>query len=1206
MSTSRRGACLLAHSFAVLFVVAFFAVSSAAQSNKGTIKGTITDQNGAVVQKATVTSTNVATNEERTVESREDGTYEIPLVDPGTYKVTVKAPSFPDTVQDNVVVQTSSTAIVDVTLTAGAGTNVVTVTGVPTLVQSETSDAGLVITGKQVTDLPIPQRNFTLLATLSPGVVRPVVGVLGGSGQFESGSPTGSSTESTRFRESGGSVLVVNGARPTSNNFTLDGADNNEGQFAQIGIFTPPDAVAEFKIQTSVPPAEAGRAGGGIISVTSRSGGNDIHGTAYEFYQGRFASALGRNERNAAFIPNRNTHNFGFTAGGPLFLPTLGEGGPSIWDGRNRTFWFGYYEGQRNATPAFGGGEFPFVTVPTARMRVGDFSELLQPGTTRTYNTINGNQVRPRGTVFCPNGFAAPGNDIRNCGVPLSLAALATLQAYPFPTEAGLENNYRRNRKEKYNRDGWGLRFDHKISGSDSIFGAYSKDESVRIRDNNFPLGTSPNNNDLPSGFGAGEEFGNSRGVRLGETHIFSPTVVNDMRFGATRVEIGINNPGINGALGFNPDVSAALGHRNINVCGQCEGVVLLGIEELLNGNRDGGQLEFIGDGGPFYFLSNNFSFADSLTWIHGSHTWKFGGDLRVRQNSNFDGGRAGGMKGNVQYGTSVGGFLSGNYGGVQLGPKDSGSGTANFLFGYSPGFITRGTPGGPYFQSNKEIAVFGQDDWKVNSNLTLNLGLRWDLLTQPTERFDRQSNYNPSNNTLTRAGDNAPNGRDLVQSDKNNFGPRLGFAWSGLKEDKSMVIRGGYGLLYAVDIPGIPGILSINPPGGANYNCNFQTYGTANCPQLPVNFNLDTGYPFPAENITIQPGQTFPAPAGTALVYLDPNIKNEMFHEFNIIGQWQFRDNWLAEAGYVGNRGRNLLVVQNIGTTNGTGIPGSREVANTATIQAIRYRGDSSYDSLQTKLERRFSGGLSLLSTYVWSRARDNSPGNFCGGGTGPSTCGFMNPLRPELDEGLSDYDIPHRFNFSSVWDLPFGKGRRYAGNASRGLEMLIGGWQLNTNITIQSGPAFSVFANGIRADIVPNGTTACPKIVGQAAIAPRTFNGLTFCNARERVFTSDPDTTTETIGMVTNTVLTNVPRFGNSGRNVFRGETQEYFDASLFKNLHVAERLNLQFRIQAYNVFNHLNGYRPVNNITDGNFGRDISEQRRRQLEFGLRVIF
>jgi hypothetical protein len=261
----------LVHSCAFVFLFAVIAVPTRAQTNKGTIKGTVSDQQGGVIQHATVTITNVATNDSREVATRDDGTFEAPLLDPGTYKVTVKASGFSDTTHQNVVVQTSSTQVVDVTLQAGQASAEVTVTAAPTLVQSETSDVGTVVTGAQVTDLPIPQRNFTLLATLSPGVNRPVVGVLGGSGSFESGSPAGNSTEGTRFRESGGSVLVVNGARPTSNNFMLDGVDNNEGQFAQIGIYPPPDAIAEFKIQTSVAPAEGGRAGGGIITVRHMS-----------------------------------------------------------------------------------------------------------------------------------------------------------------------------------------------------------------------------------------------------------------------------------------------------------------------------------------------------------------------------------------------------------------------------------------------------------------------------------------------------------------------------------------------------------------------------------------------------------------------------------------------------------------------------------------------------------------------------------------------------------------------------------------------------------------------------------------------------------------------------------------------------------------------------------------------------------------------
>jgi len=189
---------------------------------------------------------------------------------------------------------------------------------------------------------------------------------------------------------------------------------------------------------------------------------------------------------------------------------------------------------------------------------------------------------------------------------------------------------------------------DQKIAKANSIFGRYSNSKNLRLRDNNFPKGSSPTGNDLPSGFGAGEEFGNTRQVALGDTHTFSPSVINDARVGYSRVAIGINNPAINGALGFDPNVSAKLGIPNVNVCGTCEGVVLLGV---VDADR---SLEFVGDGGPFYFRSNNFHFADTLTVVHGNHLFKFGGDLRVRQNSNFDGGRNGGIKGNGGIDTSL------------------------------------------------------------------------------------------------------------------------------------------------------------------------------------------------------------------------------------------------------------------------------------------------------------------------------------------------------------------------------------------------------------------------------------------------------------------------------------------------------------------------------------------------------------------------
>ena len=372
----------------VSLLIASFALSALAmaQSNKGTIVGTVKDPNDALVTGAKVTVTNNATGDTHEAESGGEGTYTVTNLDPGKYRVNVVATGFQPVLFEVVTVETNARVPLDVKLSLEGATGVtvtVTTEGAP-LTESETSVRGDLITGRQVTDLPMPQRNFTLLATLSPGVTRPTVGVLGGGGNFESGgNPTGTSTESTRFRESGGSVLVVNGARPTNNNFTLDGTDNNEGQFGQIGIYPPPDAIAEFKIETSVAPAEGGRAGGGIISTTLKSGSNGVHGTAYEYYQGRFASAIGSRE-NPNALPNRNTHQFGGTLGGPIFLPRFGEGGSSIYDGRNRSFWFFYYEGQRNSTPSTT-GDFGFVSVPTVRMRAGDFGELLQPGTSPNF-----------------------------------------------------------------------------------------------------------------------------------------------------------------------------------------------------------------------------------------------------------------------------------------------------------------------------------------------------------------------------------------------------------------------------------------------------------------------------------------------------------------------------------------------------------------------------------------------------------------------------------------------------------------------------------------------------------------------------------------------------------------------------------------------------------------------------------------------------
>jgi len=1179
---------------APLLLVLLCSISALAQNNKGAIVGTVKDPNDALVAKAQIKVTNVNTGEVRTADTTDDGNFIVPNLDPGVYNITVEATGFQTVAVQGVHVETNARQPLDVKFASVAsGSSLVTITATESapLVESETSVRGDLITGRQVTDLPIPQRNFTLLAGLSPGVTRPNLGLLGGGGNFVAGGGGQNNTESTRFRESGGSVLVVNGARATNNNFTLDGVDNNEGQFAQIAIYPQPDAIAEFKIETSVPSAESGRAGGGIISTTFKSGGNYFHGTAGEVYQGRFLSAAASrfDDPTSPPVPNYVTHNFFGTVGGPIFLPRFGEGGPVLYNGKDRSFFFFSLSGQRNSTPIFGGtGDPQAVPVPTARMRLGDFSELLHPGVIRHYRLANGSTVDATlGTIFAPNGTPIPGNDLRNCPScgPFSTFASNYINAFPLPNLPGAGRNFVTNRKEHANVNSYDIRIDHRITGANTIFGRYSKSDTARSRDNFFPLGDSPNGNDLPAGPSAGDEFGDAKGFTMGDTHIFSPNVVNDARFGYTRVQIGIFNTGVNGTGGFSPNVSANLGAPNINISPNTSGIVLVGIVDELTGTDR--ATEFTGDGGPFYFLSNNFHLADAVTVVKGNSTYKFGGDYRIRQNSNYDGGRNNGTKGNYQYGTTDSGFVSGNYNGI--GPNDTGSSLANFLLGYQPGFVGRGDPGGPYFQSSKESAFFVQDDWKVNTDLTLNLGLRYDIFTAPTERFNLQSNFDPATRTIQMAGDNAPGGRDLANTDKNNFGPRIGFAYSGLKKDKSMVLRGGYGILYAIDVSAAQPLTANPGTGAGSYACTPITNPNG-CPAVFRSRNpFDNGIPT-APFIVAAPGTSFPAPTtGGLILFNDPNRKDEMYHQYNLTGQWEFRRNWMGEVGYVGSLGRNLLVLQNIGTGNDEGGPGAREVLGIGAITTTRYRGSSNYNALQSKLERRFTKGLSILTSYTWAHAIDDSPGGICNNGASSRDCGPDDPTRPELDRGSADTDIRHRFTFADVWDLPFGHGRTYGNDMPDALNFAIGNWQFNNIVIWQTGPVFNVTCNGGRVDLIgdPN-----PTSIQEAQGLE--LNRAAFRCAQTRIFPSDP----------------NSPHIGTLGRNVFRGRPQFYWDASFFKNFPItaiSEEFKIQFRFQAYNVLNRVNRQAPNGDINNaGDFGRDINEQRRRQMEFSLKLIF
>jgi len=786
----------------------------------------VKDANGAVVPGASVTITKVDTGTERKVTSGDEGEYNAPLLDIGRYKVTATKQGFQTTTNENIVLQTNDRVRVDLELKPGDISGVVTITAAAPLVETESSNRGAVVTGREVTELPLSGRNFTQLATLMPGVAAASNAGFGGTGpdarQFNNGDPRAGdggpgssnsqgSTENSRFARSGSGALSVNGQRSTNNNFSLDGVDNNEPQFGTIGVFPNPDAIAEFKVTTSVPPAEVGRAAGAVINTSIKSGTNQFHGSGYYYGQNSAlnayhpklkidrADAISRGVTNLAPFAKavQQIHEFGGTIGGPII--------------KNKTFFFFDYLGQRNHLP------FPASsTVPTAGSRNGNFTGFANHDCDGDGSTTGAND----GPVCNPfTGKAFAGAIIPDALISPISKKLFNL--FPLPTinvfnpDQG-NNNYftQRNNQERINN--YEFKIDHKLTNKNSLTGRYSR-QDLKTNRANLLQG-------LPTaGFGAGDEIGNTRQITISDTHSFNPTVLNEFRFGLTQIDIAIFNCGVGGACGTSATFAQDIGYPNAN-----DGSLAASGGPGL-GNFGSGFTEYLGDGGLFRVKSKNPYFADSVTIVHGQHVTKVGGEMRLRYLNTIDGGRSGFLKGNMQYADDAPAFnpltagqicpaasiriVSGvtncyvDANGVPYG--GTANAQANELMSLPAFQVDRGKVfGGPFNLRTQEYGLFVQDDWKATANLTLNLGLRYDLFTAPTETSGRTSYYFADVSKVVVAGNSSDR---IVSADKNNFGPRAGFAYA-INKEKTMVIRGGYGLLYTLDGTDYPPSIR-NPP---------------------------------------------------------------------------------------------------------------------------------------------------------------------------------------------------------------------------------------------------------------------------------------------------------------------------------------------------------------------------------------------------------
>jgi len=1128
----------------VLFVLALgLAKCGFAQGDTARLQGTVSDPSDAAIVGATVTITNTGTGRVATAQTTDLGYYSVPALPSGHYRVEVSQQGFKKTVRE-LDLQVAQVAAADFRLEVGEVTQSVTVEAGSPVINPADSAIGLVVESRQVTELPLNGRNFTQLATLVPGVTRGLP-----SGQATG---AGGNAESFRYGDAGGASLAVNGLRPQTNNYILDGIDNNESLINTIVFFPPADAIDEFRVQTSVAPASFGRAGGAVVVTSLKSGTNDWHGSAFWFNRNTNLNA--RDFFNNGDKPGYNRNQFGGTVGGPVI--------------RNKLFVFGDYQGLRRRVPV--GTEV--ATVPTDLMRQGDFSELLAGAGPVGNPTGLGTPIvildPTTGTQFMGTGAqpnVIPANRINSVG-------LAYLNAFPEPNcDASIDvrchsiyQNYRNTRKVNETWNDFDIRVDFSINSNNSIFGRFSRGRADQT--NTTRLST------LPSGFGSGTNFNHPWGSSIGLTTTISPTLVNELRVGFVRTTYGYQAP-------FNnEDICTQLGIVNCNT-------PLLGGIALIGGFNN--QLEYTGDFGTYLVPQTGYNYNDTLTWTKSKHTIKVGANIIRRQLNLF---RPLAGKGFF--------FLSGN--GTQGNHTDTGYEVSDLLAGFVDTY-SHGTSTGMVGTRSWENGLFVQDDWRITPKLTLNLGLRYDILTWPVEVQDRQANFDIATDALLLAGQDG-NSRALVKGDYNNFGPRVGFAYQ-LTGDGKTVLRGGYGLFYFLDRGGISNQLAQNPPfAGQNqvsYSNGFRITLSGSLPCQPTCTQAElvatnaTG-PLPTGDFT---DLDLTNPTNVSVVSVLSDNRTPFVSQWNLQVQRQLGNNSSVSLAYVGTHGNHLTRNYNANqqlygqSSDGTN-PDRSLYPQLGSITVQDNRGSSIYNSLQAQYERRFTNGFQFLGAFTWSKAIDDS-------------CGDADACAPQLytdyalERGLSSIDQNYTMVLSSLYELPFGRGKRWGHDWSRALDLIGGGWQINGIYSLQAGLPFSVTVDGNPGG--NPGTTRADR-VGPVGVNPGDIN-----NYIDGAGFAVPAATTYPDGSVT----FDAP--GTSGRNILRGPGSSNIDLAIFKNFSITEKLKAQFRAQAYNLTNTPHFANPNADFSHpafpgGNFGQITGTIpfSYRQMELALRITF
>ncbi|MBS1841827.1 MAG: TonB-dependent receptor [Acidobacteria bacterium] len=1090
--------------------------SAGAQETTGSIRGTILDASGGTISGATVSATQIETGLARTVSTDSTGAFLILALPVGHYRVEAEARSFRKFVQDGIKLDVNQTASLTVHLTVGGASDKVEVHGDAVLIEATNTALGKTVGEREILDLPLNGRNFTQLGVLQPGVVpiTPGLATAGGS-----------------LRE--GQAYSVNGQRPESNNFLIDGADNFNGVDGGYVMALPVDAISEFRILTHTANAEFGHSTGSTTNIITRSGTNNYHGALWEFIRNDMFDAKSFFAKN---VEPLKRNQFGGAFGGPIK--------------RDKTFFFLYYEGLRNRQ-----GVTSVATVPSAAERTGNFRELCPEGFDAGGLCNNpGNQIY---NVFAPAPQPIPFNTLPGIN-PISQNILAF---YPLPN---LPNNqFVATQSKPQNGDQFGVRFDHYLTSKDTLNFRYSFNQG-NVTD---PLSTSGAN--VP-GFPVGEDQRAQNFVAT-ETHTFSSSLVGLARFSFLRNKFlfgeHINHTDLQ-SLGFtySPSLDVSSGPPFVQVAG------FASVGDPITGPRNSYQ--------------NTFDLSSSLTWIRGRHELKFGGGYGHDQI-------------NVLQGIATNGFF------VFVNAPLTNS-FASFLIG-QPIFFLQGSGDFARGLRGNNINAYAQDTFKVSSRFTVNLGLRYEIPFPYTEIHDRQNLFEPGVQSVVHP--QAPAGlvypgdpgvpRGLIQTKKDAFAPRIGFAWDPTGSGKWRV-SSAYGIFYDPFYTGQGGPLQ-DPISAPPY---LQTAQIG----VPNFSDPYAGLPPPVNGFT-QP---------MTLLVLNKDLKLPYAQDWNLNLQRSFGGDWLLEAGYIGTKGTRLprLIEGNPttfepGDTSQTNADRrrlysgcTRTNTNPCTFSSVgEIAGitNSSYNALQASLKKRFSHGLSFLGSYTYSKAIDDVSSFNITGSASQSTAGendlAQNPFDLGKERGRSMFDARHRFVISYQWNLPFFE------NAEGWKRVALGGWQINGITTFMGGTPFTVYDSS-----GPSLQGGAPEISGFPSDRPNVVGDFTKGTCQP-----DPNGPIFQAGTPSCWItrdgfqqVTQLGQFGNAGRNIAQGPGFQQWDFSALKNFRITETKTIQFRGELFNIFNRANFGIPVNDINSSNFGAITSSQPGRLVQFALKFLF